>query len=56
MKIKLMVLLKSINYRIVEQNLGGNRLENGSWNGALGLIDRQVSHRFCNTSKKFENN
>jgi hypothetical protein len=52
MKIKLMVLLKSINYRIAEEN----RLENGSWNGALGLIDRQVSHRFCNTSKKFENN
>jgi hypothetical protein len=56
MKIKHMVLLKSINYRIVEQNIGGNRLENGSWNGALGLIDKQVSHRFCNTSKKFESN
>jgi hypothetical protein len=51
-----MFLLISINYRIAEENSGGNRLENGSWNGALGLIDRQVSHKFCNTSKKFENN
>jgi hypothetical protein len=51
-----MVLVKSINYRVAEENEGGNRLENGSWSGALGLIDKHVSHRFCNASKKFEIN
>jgi len=31
-----------LRFVTIEEDIGGNKLENGSWNGGLGLFERKV--------------
>jgi hypothetical protein len=47
--------LSSLKFNVINENIGGQLLKNGTWIGGLGLLDRKViinSHKLFLSNRK----